>query len=81
MTDIELLPLPESDGFMENFDTHGCVLGTEDAWGEQGLQDYARANVEYHTDKLLEALSRLREQNNRLARELIACVKQLEETT
>lgn len=43
--DVELLPLPEADGFMESFDTYGCPVGAEDAWAEETVKDYARANL------------------------------------
>lgn len=45
MTDVELLPLPEADGFMETFDTYGCPAGSEDAWGEETVKETIRANV------------------------------------
>lgn len=50
--DIELLPLPEADGFMESFDTYGCPVGAEDAWAEETVKDYARACVAQATAEL-----------------------------
>ena len=49
MADIVLLPLPEADGFMETFDTHGCPVGSEDAWGEKTVKETIRANVAHAT--------------------------------
>lgn len=50
--DVELLPLPEADGFMESFDTYGCPVGAEDAWAEETVKDYARACVAQATAEL-----------------------------
>ncbi len=57
--ETDLLPLPKTDGFMETFDTYGCPVGSEDAWGEETVKEAIRANVAHATaakDAEIEAL-------------------------
>ena len=59
MTDIELT-LPEADGFMETFDTYGCPVGFENAWGEKTVKETIRANVAHATAAKDAEIERLR---------------------